>query len=75
MRPRLDSPHPGLRLLGLVVFALGLAWDVVYHTLLLLIPSGWPASFDAVGDLGHIITLAGISIVVFTFLRIHPDRP
>ncbi len=55
--------------LGWAIFALGLVWDLVYHTALLLAPARVTDTLDLVGGLGHVLTLVGLVIVVWQILR------
>ncbi len=59
---------------GWIVFALGLAWDVTYHTALFLVPARVPDTLDLIGGFGHVITLVGLVVVVWQMLRRNSNR-
>ncbi len=61
-----------LRGAGLAILALGIAWDLAYHSILLLRGSDLPPALDLLGNLGHLVTLAGIVILVLYFIRSRP---
>ncbi len=50
--------------LGWTVFALGLAWDVLYHARLFFAPSVVTDTVDFIGSLGHVVTFVGIALVL-----------
>ncbi len=59
---------------GWLIFAAGVLWDLTYHTVQLLLPAVASPAFDALGDLGHIITFAGVTLIILTLLRERPSR-
>ncbi len=54
-----------------LVFATGVAWDVLYHAPIILWGAQWPAAIDTIGEFGHVITFVGIVMVIFAVLRTH----
>lgn len=58
-----------LLLLGWAVFILGVAWDLIYHAALFLVTTPISSSLDLLGSFGHVITFAGIVLIIFALLR------
>lgn len=59
-----------LLFLGWVIFGLGVLWDLSYHAALLVVTS-LPSSLDLIGSFGHVITFAGIVLIIYALLRRH----
>ena len=59
---------------GIAVLVVGILWDVAFHATQLLITGVWPGWFDLVGNAGHVITLAGLILIVLPLLRRRQGR-
>jgi hypothetical protein len=57
--------------LGWTVFALGVAWDLIYHAALFLVSVPLSSSLDLVGSFGHVVTFGGTVIIIYALLRRH----
>ncbi len=58
-----------LKLAGLAIFLIGVAWDLTYHTALFLTSAQPSDLVDFVGSLGHLLTLVGIVVVIAGLLQ------
>lgn len=54
---------------GWLIFMLGVVWDLVYHTALLLTGVTLPSALDLIGSLGHAVTFVGAVVIIFALLR------
>ncbi len=61
---------PGILQVGLIVFALGAALDIVFH----IAPAGWSSVLRLIlgqdGHIAHLVTFAGMVIIVVGILPI-----
>lgn len=62
------SPLSLLRM-GLGIFALGLVWDLIYHTVMFVTNLAPSPTQDMVGSLGHIVTVMGMVIILTAQFR------
>ena len=67
---RLSKRSPlSLLLLGWIVFALGVLWDLIYHAALFLVNTSLPSSLDLIGSFGHVVTFGGTVIIIYALLH------
>jgi hypothetical protein len=71
MRRLARRPPFSLLLLGWIIFAFGVLWDLIYHAALLLVTTSLPSSLDLLGSFGHVITFVGIVVIIYALLRRH----
>ncbi len=66
---------PRLKRIGWILLIVGLVWDVAYHGTLVVVGGALGPLFDVIGNLGHVVTFAGIVIVILYLLRENQNQP